>query len=70
MRKECKEIYPSKQILSMAYQEGVEITFGSDAHSPEEVGMNFKEAIELAKKCGYKNYYVFASRKRKKMELV
>ena len=70
LRKEYKEIYPSKQILSMAYQEGVEITFGSDAHSPEEVGMNFKEAIELAKKCGYKNYYVFASRKRKKMELV
>ncbi len=69
LRKECKEIYPSKKILTMAYQEMVGITFGSDAHSPEEVGMNFKEAIEMAKQCGYKSYYVFDSRNRKKMEL-
>src|SRR5205809_5345379 len=40
LRKDCKEIYPSRQILELAFQKGVPITFGSDAHAPEEVGMN------------------------------
>lgn len=53
LRKDCKEIYPSRQILTLAYQLGVPITFGSDAHAPEEVGMNFTEAIQLARSVGY-----------------
>ncbi len=69
LRKDCREIYPSKSLLAMASREGVGITFGSDAHSPEEVGMNFKEAIELAKECGYKDCFVFDARKRTKINL-
>ena len=53
LRKDCKEIYPSRQILALAYLHGVPITFGSDAHAPEEVGMNFAEAIQLARCVGY-----------------
>ena len=53
LRKDCKEIYPSRQILALAHQHGVPITFGSDAHAPEEVGLNFSEAIELARSVGY-----------------
>jgi hypothetical protein len=41
LRKDCREIYPSREILQLAFQTGVPITFGSDAHAPEEVGMNF-----------------------------
>src|SRR4051794_5292716 len=48
LRKDCKEIYPSPQIVQMAYKEGVPITFASDAHAINEVGMNFAEAIALA----------------------
>ncbi|MGC8743784.1 MAG: histidinol-phosphatase HisJ family protein [Verrucomicrobiia bacterium] len=69
LRKECKEIYPAKSILKIANEERVGITFGSDAHSPEEVGMNFREAIDLAKSCGYTSCFVFESRKRKEMPL-
>jgi histidinol-phosphatase (PHP family) len=64
LRKECKEIYPSRQLLELAFQKGVPITFGSDAHAPGEVGMNFSEAIQLARKAGYDQCCQFSRRKR------
>lgn len=63
LRKDCKEIYPSRQILQMAFERGVPITFGSDAHAPEEVGMNFSEAVALARSVGYSQCRRFASRR-------
>ena len=63
LRKDCKEIYPSREILQLAFQKGVPITFGSDAHAPGEVGMNFAEAIQLARSVGYKECRQFCQRK-------
>jgi histidinol-phosphatase (PHP family) len=65
LRKDCKEIYPSRQILDLASQKGVPITFGSDAHAPEEVGMNFAEAIQLVRSVGYRECLTFAKRQPK-----
>ena len=53
LRKPCEEIYPSRELLEIAFQKDVPITFGSDAHKPEEVGMNFTEAVALARSVGY-----------------
>jgi histidinol-phosphatase (PHP family) len=53
LRKECREIYPCAELLQLAWRKGVPITFGSDAHAPEEVGMNFAEAVALARSAGY-----------------
>ena len=53
LRKDCKEIYPSPQIVQLAAHLGIPITFASDAHAPGEVGMNFDEAVELARSAGY-----------------
>ncbi|HEY3932396.1 MAG TPA: histidinol-phosphatase HisJ family protein [Verrucomicrobiae bacterium] len=64
LRKDCKEIYPSREILQLTFQKGVPITFGSDAHAPQEVGMNFSEAIQLARDAGYKECCRFQNRKR------
>ncbi len=64
LRKDCREIYPSRKILQLAFQKGVPITFGSDAHAPGEVGMNFAEAVQLAREAGYKECCRFARRKR------
>jgi len=64
LRKDCREIYPSREILQLAFQKGVPITFGSDAHAPEEVGMNFTDAIQLAHEIGYKECCRFVRRKR------
>jgi histidinol-phosphatase (PHP family) len=56
-------MYPSKQILQMASQIGVALTFGSDAHKPEEVGMNFADAVQLARSVGYTHYCRFTQRR-------
>ena len=63
LRKDCKEMYPSKQILQMASQIGVALTFGSDAHAPEEVGMNFNDAVQLARDVGYTHCCRFTQRR-------
>jgi histidinol-phosphatase (PHP family) len=63
LRKDCREIYPNSEILRLAFQTGVPITFGSDAHAPAEVGMNFAEAVQLARSVGYAESRRFALRK-------
>jgi len=62
LRKDCEEIYPSQEILKLAFAKGVPITFGSDAHAPEEVGLNFVEAVNLALSVGYTNGSRLAAR--------
>jgi histidinol-phosphatase (PHP family) len=64
LRKDCREIYPSREILELAFQSGVPITFGSDAHAPEEVGMNFTEAVRLAREVGYRECRRFVQRQK------
>jgi histidinol-phosphatase (PHP family) len=64
LRKDCREIYPSRKILELAFPKGVPITFGSDSHAPGEVGMNFAEAIRLARGVGYSECCRFNQRKR------
>ena len=64
LRKDCKEIYPSREIVQLAAEIGVPITFGSDAHAPGEVAMNFSEAVQLARDAGYTHCCRFTQRKR------
>jgi histidinol-phosphatase (PHP family) len=69
LRKECHEIYPSPPFLQLACQYGVPITFGSDAHAPEEVGANFTEAVQLARSAGYTHCCRFVQRRRESLPL-
>ena len=69
LRKNCREIYPSPRIVQMAAKLGVPITFASDAHAPNEVGMNFAEAIQLARNAGYTHCCRFTKRKREEVSL-
>jgi histidinol-phosphatase (PHP family) len=69
LRKDCREIYPSPQIVQMAASEGVPITFASDAHAINEVGMNFSDAIGLARSAGYDHWCQFTQRQRKDVRL-
>jgi histidinol-phosphatase (PHP family) len=64
LRKSCREMYPSKQILKMAFERGIPLSFGSDAHAPGEVGLNFSEALQLARSLGFSQYCQFTRRKR------
>jgi histidinol-phosphatase (PHP family) len=64
LRKDCKELYPSQKILNMAADKGVMLTFGSDAHAPGEVGLNFAEALDSARRAGFARWCSFTGRKR------
>jgi histidinol-phosphatase (PHP family) len=69
LRKECGEIYPSLQIVRLAADMGVPITFASDAHAPGDVGANFAEAVALARTAGYTHYCRFTKRQRTMVKL-
>lgn len=60
----CREIYPSLQFLRILRDHSVPITFGSDAHSPEDLGLNLMEAVKLAKDAGYTEACTFERRQK------
>ena len=64
LRKDCREIYPSRANPGTGLPQGVPITFGSDAHAPGEVGMDFDRAVRLARETGYTHCCRFARRQR------
>ncbi len=65
LRKPIGETYPSKQLLELAYEMGINITFGSDAHAIDQVGFKYEEAITLAKDIGYSKCITFNNRDSK-----
>lgn len=65
LRKPIGEIYPSKALLEEAYALDIPITFGSDAHSPEQVGFSYCETTALAKEVGYRQAVSFKARDRR-----
>jgi histidinol-phosphatase (PHP family) len=69
LRKDCKEMYPSAKFLQMAREHRVPLTFGSDAHAPKEVGMDFDQALSLAKETGYTHWRRFRHRKYEEVPL-
>ena len=69
LRKDCREMYPSAEILGLAREYQVPLTFGSDAHAPGEVGMDFGHAIELARGAGYRHWRRFTGRRPEDLPL-
>jgi histidinol-phosphatase (PHP family) len=63
LRKPVGEMYPAPKYLKIYAEASVPLTFGSDSHTPQDVGKNFKEAVELAKSAGYNEYVTFKQRK-------
>jgi len=61
-RKDVKEAYPSFDILKTAYKLDIPITFASDAHKPEQVGLFHDDIVKMAKKVGYKKCAFFRKR--------
>lgn len=55
---------PCEEILCRYRELGGELlTVGSDAHTPEYVGFDFKRTKELLKACGFSHYTVYHQRK-------
>ena len=64
LRKPIDEVYPSKALLEEAFSLDIPITFASDAHSIEQVGFGYEEAVTLAKEVGYTKAVTFQARDR------
>ena len=64
IKKPVKEVYPSKEILELAYELDIPITFGSDAHSIKQVGFKYEVALELAKEVGYNSCVTYLNREK------
>ncbi len=62
LRKPVGEMYPGTDILRLCFESDIPITFGSDAHKPEEVGKDFDLARSAAKEAGYDRLVVFNKR--------
>lgn len=53
LRKPCKEIYPGPVIMTIAAEIGLPISFASDSHAVEHVGLYFDELAEYGRRFGY-----------------
>ena len=51
--KPAAEAYPAPHLLARARTLGIPITFGSDAHQPDDVGREFWRAAQAARAAGY-----------------
>jgi len=64
-RKPVAEAYPSKELLEEAFKLEIPITFSSDAHKPEQVGLYNDTIIKLAHEIGYTKCAYFINKERK-----
>lgn len=69
LRKPVGEIYPAPDIINKMKSMDIPVLFGSDAHQPEQVGMDYKKAALIAKKAGYNEIVNFSHRKAQKVKI-
>jgi len=65
LRKRVAELYPAPAFLAMALEAGAPVALSSDAHRPEDVGMDYERALELLEELGVHELCVFDRRKRR-----
>lgn len=63
-RKPIKEQYPSIPLLKLAFELDIPITFGSDAHEPNQVSMFNDKVMQIVKEVGYTECVFFRNRKK------
>jgi histidinol-phosphatase (PHP family) len=62
--KDCGGWYPSADILEEAAHIGIKVTYGSDAHEPGRVGEEHEQVRDQLRALGFREWYVFESRRR------
>lgn len=65
LRKPVGELYPHPDFLRACYRHAVPLSLASDAHRPEDVGLDFDRAVALARACGYREAVTFAGRRKR-----
>jgi histidinol-phosphatase (PHP family) len=65
LRKPAGEIYPAPAFAQMCAEAGAAFALSSDAHSPEQVGYEYEQALELLDAVGVGEISVFERRRRR-----
>jgi histidinol-phosphatase (PHP family) len=65
LRKPAGEIYPAREYLEMVVDAGCPIALSSDAHSPDQIGFRYEQAVELLESLGVRELAVFENRGRR-----
>jgi histidinol-phosphatase (PHP family) len=68
-RKPIKEQYPSKELLQLAFELDIPITFGSDAHTISQVGDGYEKAKQIALDIGYTTCLTFEKRDKQSIKI-
>jgi len=69
LRKDVKEIYPSREFLEAAHTRHIPIVINSDAHAPEEVAHEFDRAYAMVREIGFTHVMRFKGRKAEAVEI-
>ncbi|MDQ6989614.1 MAG: histidinol-phosphatase HisJ family protein [Mariprofundaceae bacterium] len=69
LRKPVAEMYPREGLVEKAAALHIPFTYGSDAHSPAEVGFAMDDCLSVLLKYGIKEVATFRQRKRTMMPL-
>ena len=64
LRHPIKEVYPAPALLEMCRSAGLDITFASDGHHPEQAGWGHDELRGIALEGGYTHTARFTARRR------
>jgi histidinol-phosphatase (PHP family) len=65
LRKPVGELYPARALLEMVLDAGNPIVLSSDAHTPEDVGRDYDQALELLDELGVGELATFERRARR-----
>jgi histidinol-phosphatase (PHP family) len=65
LRKPAEEIYPSRPFAEMCVDAGAEFALSSDAHTPEQVGYGYDQAMDFLAGLGVERICVFEGRRRR-----
>jgi histidinol-phosphatase (PHP family) len=69
LRKPARAIYPDPAFLSMCLEAGRPVTLSSDAHTPNDLGYRYEEAVELLESLRVEEVAVFEDRRRRLVPL-
>jgi len=65
LRKPARELYPAPALLEMVLDAGNPIALSSDAHTPDELGFGYEQALEVLDGLGVREVAVFEGRRRR-----
>lgn len=62
LHKRVKEMNPAPEILAEMYSRDIPVVLGSDSHSPDRVGADFIQAMDMLDDAGYEELTYFTNR--------